>query len=413
MASGDGLLVRVRPPLSRLTAGQVFGLCDAALTFGCGLIDLTNRANLQLRGVQAGGQAALIEVLCGLGLLDADPARETWPAVLVAPLWQAGDDTAQLATDLSARLSELPALPTKFGFAVDAGPAPVLGEASADVRIERAASGALIVRADGAAAGHPVTGATAVDVALAMATWFADTAGVTSAPGEPASRRMKAHLTRHTLPPHLAPSEPAAAPAALPPPGLSSPGPSPLGPVYGAAFGQMRADALARLLRDSGATALRLTPQRTLILEGGRWGVGLGVSHGTAPTPSPNDPRPDRPPAWHGFLTTADDPLRHIDACPGAPACASATVATRDVARAIADTLAGVAGCSAAGPGTPRSLHVSGCAKGCARARAADITLVGRDGVFDLVRGGCAWDTPARTGLSPQDLPTEFPGAFF
>ncbi len=51
MATGDGLLVRVRPPLGQLSREQTLALCDAAETFGSGLIELTSRANLQLRGV--------------------------------------------------------------------------------------------------------------------------------------------------------------------------------------------------------------------------------------------------------------------------------------------------------------------------------------------------------------------------
>lgn len=365
MASGDGLLVRVRPQLARVTVEQGIGLCELAQRLGSGLIDLTNRANLQLRGVLPRHHDAVIAALCGLCLLDGDAAREAWPAILVAPCWQAGDDTERIASELAARLSELPVLPPKFGFAVDTGLAPVLADASADVRIERARAGGLIVRADGAAAGHPVTRAGAVDAALALATWFAATAGSV----DPASRRMSRHLLTHPLPFGLKPLEPPAASAALPGPGMSA-----LGPVYGVAFGRIEAAALARLLRDSGAAALRLTPHRTLILEAG------------AQRDSTE------------FLTAANDALRRIDACPGAPSCTSATVETRVLARALAPALETMT------PGALRSLHVSGCAKGCARARAADITLVGRNGNFDLVRGGCAGDTPSQTGLSPEAL---------
>ena len=42
MMSGDGLVVRVRPVLARLTAEQVLGLCETATAFGSGLIDLTS-----------------------------------------------------------------------------------------------------------------------------------------------------------------------------------------------------------------------------------------------------------------------------------------------------------------------------------------------------------------------------------
>lgn len=367
MASGDGLLVRVRPRLARLTAAQALGLCELSRRLGSGLVDLTHRANLQVRGVTPADHAAVVDALCVLGLADADAAREAWPAVLVAPDWCAGDDTEGLATELLARRGELPALPSKFGFAVDAGPAPVLATAPADVRIERARSGGLIVRADGAPAGHAVDRASAVDTALAMARWFASTADAV----RPASRRMRAHRRVMDWTDGPRPLEPAAAMAPLP-----APGPSPLGPVYGVAFGRIEADALAALLRDSGATALRLTPSRALVLEGGR-------SCASGP-----------------FIAVADDPLLRVDACPGAPACASATVATHALARALAASL-DAAG-SAGGSGRP-SLHVSGCAKGCARARPADVTLVGRDGAFDLVRHGRAWDAPVRGRMSVEE----------
>lgn len=365
MASGDGLLVRIRPQLARLTIEQALGLCELSQRRGSGLIDLTNRANLQLRGVQPSDHQAVIGALCNLDLLDADATRERWPAILVAPCWQAGDDTERIATELAARLGELPALPPKFGFAVDAGPAPMLGVASADVRIERGASGGLIVRADGAAAGYPVTASDAVNAAIEMAEWFAATAGS----AEPASKRMKPHLETHALPHHLRPLEPPAPSAALPSPGMST-----LGPVYGVAFGKIEAAALIRLLQDTGANALRLTPNRALILEGVTWREASD------------------------FITQPADPLLHIDACPGAPSCASATVATRDLARDIARDITREA------TEVPRSLHISGCPKGCARAHPADITLVGRNGAFDLVRQGNASDAPTHTGLSLHTL---------
>ena len=50
MLSGDGMLLRVRPMLGEVSAEAMRGLCDLAGRHGNGLIDLTSRANLQLRG---------------------------------------------------------------------------------------------------------------------------------------------------------------------------------------------------------------------------------------------------------------------------------------------------------------------------------------------------------------------------
>lgn len=355
MQSGDGLIVRVRPVLARLTAEQALGLCDAALRHGSGIIDLTSRANLQLRGVTAASLDPLIADLDALGLLDADPALEGRRNLLIAPLWEPGDLTDLLTRALLARLADLPDLPPKMGIAIDAGLAPVLGQHSADFRFERAADGALILRADGAATGSPVTEAEAIDRLIALANWFTETGGAVAG-------RMSRHLEAMPLPPAFTGTAPAA-PASLPEPGKTA-----LGPAYGVAFGQIEAPALAHLLDVTEATALRVSPNRLLILEGGR------------------------PIETADFITDATDPLRRVEACPGAPFCPSSTVETRQLARRLAPLAKG-------------TVHVSGCAKGCAHAATADVALVGRGGAFDLVRNGAAWDAPVASGLSPETLP--------
>jgi len=149
MAAGDGLLVRVRPALGRLSAAQALGLAEAAARFGRGAIDLTRRANLQLRGVDEADWRPLVETLVALGLVDPDPAVDAQAGLTVAPDWQAGDDTHRIATELLDRRGDWPALPAKFGFAVDAGRAGRLSDTPADIRIERSVEGGLMLRAGG------------------------------------------------------------------------------------------------------------------------------------------------------------------------------------------------------------------------------------------------------------------------
>ncbi len=355
MLSGDGLIVRIRPRMGRLTGDQVLGLCDLSQQFGNGIIDLTSRANLQLRGVPDQHHAPLLGALLGLGLLDETPDLEARRNVTVTPLWQDGDINTRLHDALCARLPDLPALPAKIGIAIDAGPAPLLTGTSADFRFERTADGALMLRLDGTSRGHCVAEDDAMDALVAMATWFVATGGAHA-------KRVARHVAR-TAPEA---SWTATLPAA-PGPRLS-PGTHSLGPVVGAAFGSLDAKALASLFTASTATALRVTPWRLLLLENGS----------TLPDTA-------------GFVATPDDPLLSASACPGAPACAEATVATRALARKLA-------------PFRRDGLHVSGCAKGCAYPRAARTTLVGRDGAFDLVERGAPWDEPRQRGLSPDDV---------
>ncbi|SDW59612.1 precorrin-3B synthase [Ruegeria halocynthiae] len=355
MMSGDGLVVRVRPRLARLDTQQALGLCKLADRFGNGTIDLTNRANLQLRGVSEADHQSLLTELAALNLLDAEPGIEVRRNILVSPLYRTGDLTARLARELTDRLNELPALPAKFGFAIDTGPQRLLAKASADIRLETGAEG-LILRADGAETGRLVSDVDAIDQLIALARWFAENHTTET-------RRMARVITAFDLPDTWQGSAPGHSGAPL------QPGPCTLGSLYGAAFGQLPARHLGELLENSGASALRVTPWRLILLEDGE-----------------RIPAPE-------FVTDGTDPLMTTDACPGAPLCPQAHVATRDIARALAPRVAG-------------SLHVSGCSKGCARMGSADVTLVGHNGRFDLVKQGRAGDEPSKRGLTPETLMT-------
>ncbi|MEO1612200.1 MAG: hypothetical protein AAFU55_07585, partial [Pseudomonadota bacterium] len=171
MASGDGLIVRVRPPFAGLSPEQAHGLAEAATAFGDGWLELTNRANLQLRAVRENHLNALQEMLASLALIDADPSYEGRRNIIVDPL---SKNARQIAADMAEglRAEELAPLPSKFGFVVDPRPTRTLFNVSGDIRIE-ADGASLIVRCDGLDAGRAVDDAKeAVALALDLAHWF-------------------------------------------------------------------------------------------------------------------------------------------------------------------------------------------------------------------------------------------------
>ncbi|MFL4470425.1 cobalamin biosynthesis protein CobG [Tateyamaria armeniaca] len=356
MMSGDGLIVRVRPRLGRLTRAQMLGLCDISQSHGNGIIDLTSRANLQLRGINKDGHQGVLNALLALDLLDDTPEAEARRNIAVTPLWTDGDLTTRLHDLICDGLSDLPDLPAKMGIAVDTGPRPVLTDTSADFRFERSETGELLLRADGAPAGKAVTESDALQTLVEFANWFVDTNG-------PTAGRMAGHLKTTPLPDIWQDT------STVPAGDRLCPGPAIGGTVYGAPFGSIDAKALTALVHDSHTTALRLTPWRLFLLEQAQ----------------PCDAQ--------GFVTDGADPLLRVHACPGAPACAAATVETRMIARDLA----------ARYPGT---LHISGCAKGCAHPRPAATTIVGHNDTFDLVEQGHPWDQPRQRGLSATDLMT-------
>lgn len=361
MQSGDGLVVRVRPFGGRLDAAQVAGLAQLAKRFGNGLIDVTSRANLQIRGVDEQGHRAVLDGLARLRLLDPDADIEARRNILVTPFWNSGDETQALAAELEEALAESAlALSTKFGFAIDDGRSRVLAGDSADVRIERDGAGCLVVRADGARLGRSVRRGEAVSTALALANWFIESGGAKGGRG-----RMAAHIAAGAaaLPEALrGETEPAAVMAA------SRPGHYSQGAMVGVAFGQMLHSTLHQF--SSCGHALRMTPWRMVLSEGKR-----------------------EMPSAAGLITEPHDPALRVIACSGAPRCREAHADTRALAAALAPRIAADA-----------QLHVSGCAKGCARSGASAATLVATSAGFNLVRDGTTRDEPVLRGLNVADI---------
>ena len=107
MASGDGLLVRVKPFGGRISSPALHALAEAAASFGNGVIELTRRGNLQIRGVR--DPAAFARAMVAAGLADPDPDREARRNVIAVPPC---DDT--LVAEAEAILADLPGLPPKF-----------------------------------------------------------------------------------------------------------------------------------------------------------------------------------------------------------------------------------------------------------------------------------------------------------
>jgi precorrin-3B synthase len=154
--------------------------------------------------------------------------------------------------------------------------------------------------------------------------------------------------------------------------------------AIGAAFGRLAADQIDHLAEaaNNAQAELRVTPWRSVLI-------------------APIDERRSAELlslAGLGLITDADDPRLAVAACPGAPACANASVTTRE----DADLLAPLARERPASQGI--GLHISGCLKGCAKSEAAPVTLVGREGRYDIVFDGRAGDTPSHSGLTIEDV---------
>ena len=148
MMSGDGLLVRVKPAYGRLTAAELTDLADLSETYGNAMVDLTSRANLQLRGVSEQGCPALVCALQAAGLVRPGQKADQLNLTL-APFTDKNSLGWRCAASLYAAADDLPALPPKFGFCIDCGDKRYLTGASGDLFIEAAADGRILLRCAG------------------------------------------------------------------------------------------------------------------------------------------------------------------------------------------------------------------------------------------------------------------------
>ena len=385
MPTGDGLLARVHPPLGNLTLDQARAVAEGARRFGNGHLDLTARANLQIRGVSEATRAPLATWLAARGLgdvrADGGPQRLTLTSPLAGHDPDETIDVPALARAIETAGLAIPGLPAKTLVAVEGRPGRALPEADLCVVAEGPGRVAIAVAhgetsrtllrcADDAAPGHvaALLGAFARTGRRRMRDLSDDelaALAVTLPSGDTRAGPAQAYQG-------FAPEQEPARPAG---------GRDLRSVAVDAPFGRCTADALDRIAATAaaiGSDEIRLSPTRGFVM------LAPAAAEAAAATAA----------LAAEFIVVLDDPRRAIAACTGAPGCASGSTPTLADAARLAEAFGPLA---AAG----RAAHVSGCAKGCARPGPADLTLVGRDGLYGVVIGGAPGDEPA------MDLPIE------
>ena len=381
MQTGDGLLVRLRPVAAALTPEDLLSLACLARENGNGLIEITARGNIQLRGLTVSSVPRLAEGLAAAGIVP-----QTGVALEIPPL--SGIDPSEIAdaTPVADALRQAIAaaglsLAPKLAVVVDGGGVLSLADMVADIRLDAVAmNGGVIWRLSiggDLETAKPVTllrpnavidGVISVVAALAAA--------------GPATRGRDLDatelVTRFGARPERAAS---AAPAH--PLGLHRIGSQ---PVLGIApaYGQVHADRLAALvekLSACGATEFRLAPHRTLLVRGFS-DERLAAAQQAAER--------------EGFWCTDRAPGRSVSICAGAGACASAGFDTRAAADAVVTHAAALLDGSV-------DVHISGCRKGCAHPARSAVTFCGTADGVGFVLDGKAGDAPLAV-LPPGEL---------
>ncbi|CAN7495507.1 precorrin-3B synthase [Mesorhizobium sp. LjNodule214] len=389
MQTGDGLLVRLNPVAGGLSPKSLIGLCESALHHGNGIMEVTARGSLQIRGLTAESARRLAGEVDALGIaVRTGVPVETGPLAGIDP--QEVADPRSLAEHIRAALDEAglaQRLGPKVSVVVDGGGQLDLDSVTADVRLAAMRTDAEIqwrVSVAGDAMGARLLGFVdqdaARDIAIACLRMVAER-GREAHARDLSERQLVSLASWHSFaPPSVLPGGAKErfplTPSARSPIGIFDLAAASHSIGIGLPYGSMPAQKLIDLTQQAltlGATEIRLAPGRALLF--------LGLAPAACP------PLQEAATTL-SFVTTPADPRTRIAACPGTPACASGQIATRDIAETIAAENADILDASL-------TLHISGCAKGCAHPGKAALTLVGGENGAGLVVDATAKALPA------------------
>ncbi|HEY9884868.1 MAG TPA: precorrin-3B synthase, partial [Thermosynechococcaceae cyanobacterium] len=390
-AAQDGLLLRLRIPGGLLTVRQCEAIADLADQFGGGYIEVTNRANVQIRELQAGITTEMLERLQNLELAAPIAAVDSLRNIMCSPT--AGIDRQQLldtrpfAIAWNRYLTTRPdfaVLSPKFSVCFDGGEAVSVRDRPNDISLVAVQIGEAVwfrlylnLGDRGAApcdVGVLVKPDESLQVLTAIAEIYRDyTSAIDTTKRRKPRLRELLHdcgvekflqeVARH-LPFPLQRSEGTdnvslingyqhLAIHSQQQPGLSYIGIIlPLGRLE---TQQLR--GLATLAAHYGSGILRLTPWQNVLLS------DLQTSHITVVQQKIEQ---------LGLHTSATHPHSAIVACSGTTGCKSSATNTQADALALATYLEQHIALDC-----PINIHFSGCEKSCAQHHASDIALLG------------------------------------
>jgi ferredoxin-nitrite reductase len=410
-AAQDGYLIRIRVPGGLLTSQQCRVLVGVSDPLGNGAIDVTNRANLQIRGLAEPLPDLLLSQLQQVKLAAPFSQVDHLRNIMASPL--AGIDPAQLmdtrplVRDLDQYLSSQPALaglPAKFSVGIDGGEQVSIRQQPNDVRLSA-------VQVDGEAEAYFQLSLPnrAEPILLKSSHAVAAVAAIAQAYRkslEPGSKsrlkqvmqtlgsqafleRVQADLSFPFL--YNAASRSPSSANFVAPIGIfpqAQVGRFALGIAL--PLGRLQVVQLQQIvnLADGyGSGSLRLTPWRSLIL---------------TDIAKADLPRVQQQVEELGLSTAKTSIWSGLIACSGTTGCASSLTDTQTDAKAIAAELDRL--------DSPLTIHFSGCPKSCAHHGSSDLTLVGAaSNHYHLYIGGLEspFGRQLAINLSPADLPAK------
>ncbi|WP_157015356.1 precorrin-3B synthase [Mesorhizobium xinjiangense] len=362
MATGDGLLARLHAPTNGLAPTALAGLAEAVQAHGNGIVEVTARGSLQIRGLSDESASRLAKAVDGLNIevrtgvpVDAPPLAGLDPHEIADP-----HPLARTIRQGIVKIGLEGRLAPKVTVIVDGGGALHLADVAADLRL-------MAENRDSRIVWNLALAGSAADAAGIAALADNDTPTAVLRLLEAIAARGRTARARDLDGPAteaalrglpVAPFRRSQANRAPRPVGLHplANGGAALG--VGLAYGQAAATdlrALAQTASALGIESVRSAPGRAMLFLCPRADIAKYLKDASKDI---------------GFIVDSNDRRLSITACAGAPACRSAHLATKPLAaRLLADA-------PQLFDGSMR-LHLSGCSKRCAAPQNADVTLIG------------------------------------
>ena len=348
MQSGDGLLVRVKPKYGMLNSKQLLVLADCSDKFGNGLLDITSRTNVQIRGINEKNYSNLILKLQTEELVsDSDKLDRL--NIIVPPFIQKNSLLWRCASQIYSSVEMLPFLPEKFGFCIDHHESRYLSDDLGDLFIEAVSGSKLMLRCAGMKEAFYTNENNLMNDIKKIVEWYLEIQNVQK---NERAMRMRDVVEQNNFPWETIKKikEPFSQKITV--------GRYQSKFILAAPFGQLKSEHLRKLAAAN--KTVQFTVNKMLIVE-------------------------SLPDTNLGLINEPQDNRLKMNVCPGAPHCSSATIKTRNLAESLAHQEEFIIG---------TNVHISGCSKGCASPNSKEICIVGNEGRFDIVEKGYAWDKP-------------------
>ncbi len=331
--ASDGLLLRFRPLMNLMDSEYLISLCDLVESYGSGIMEITNRGSIQIRGIKKQYHKNFLKKIFQTKIIKNDLNCNL--NILINPFWVHQDKNYKIYNILNQY--HVPNLPAKFGITVDLGEKACLKNVSADIRIENSENNKILVRSEGSETGKVVEINQVGIFVLKMIRWFLEKK-------DKNINKMSELLLKKKLPEDWCQVKPLKKNYKL------FPSNTKLGQILGIKLGRFHAKDLKQLLIKCATPKVRFLPFKMILLEGVE-----NIKN-------------------QNFISDKNDPFLNVSACSGKNYCVNSTIDTFRLAHEVKNY-------------NSLKVHITGCEKNCGISKDTQILLTGNFehiDVFDL-----------------------------